>query len=161
MQGDFWSSKTVGNRLQGAGSKATDAAWPAFELAEDRWESSTRLRRQLVHHQHVYAHTRQRVTGTPMVQNGHSTGFMHFFAGISINHGTTEDFMQHENENAAKRHSGFKRRDFMTMLAGCTAGMMVPSLFHGDEKLAAATSSAPTAWANFCPCASWVLPDRL
>ncbi len=49
--------------------------------------------------------------------------------------------MKHENENADKLHTGYKRREFMAMLAGCTAGLMVPSLFHGEGKLAAATAS--------------------
>ena len=35
--------------------------------------------------------------------------------------------MKHENENAANLHTGLKRREFMAMLAGCTAGLMVPS----------------------------------
>ena len=49
--------------------------------------------------------------------------------------------MKHENENAANLHTGLKRREFMTMLAGCTAGLMVPGLFHDEGKLAAATAS--------------------
>lgn len=49
--------------------------------------------------------------------------------------------MKHENENAANLHTGFKRREFMAMLAGCTAGLMVSSLSHAEEKLAAATTS--------------------
>ncbi len=49
--------------------------------------------------------------------------------------------MTHENENAANLHTGLKRREFMAMLAGCTAGLMVPSLSHGEGKIAAATAS--------------------
>ena len=49
--------------------------------------------------------------------------------------------MKHENENAANLHTGFKRREFMAMLAGCTVGLMVPSLSHGEEKIAAATAT--------------------
>ena len=49
--------------------------------------------------------------------------------------------MKHEIENAANLHTRFKRREFMAMLAGCTAGLMVPGLFHGEGKLAAATAS--------------------
>ena len=49
--------------------------------------------------------------------------------------------MKHENENAAKLHTELKRRKFMAMLAGCTVGLMVPSLFHGEGKIAAATAS--------------------
>ena len=49
--------------------------------------------------------------------------------------------MKHENENAASLHKRLKRREFITMLAGCTAGLMVPGLFHGEETIAAATAS--------------------
>ncbi|MGD2013653.1 MAG: aldo/keto reductase, partial [Desulfobacterales bacterium] len=49
--------------------------------------------------------------------------------------------MKHQNENAANQHTGFNRREFVAMLAGCTAGLMVPSLFPGEEKLAVATAS--------------------
>ena len=49
--------------------------------------------------------------------------------------------MKHENENAVNLHTGLKRREFMVMLAGCTAGLMVPSLFHGGETIAAETAS--------------------
>ncbi|MCP4405578.1 MAG: hypothetical protein GY801_50780, partial [bacterium] len=52
----------------------------------------------------------------------------------------TEDFMKHGNENAANLRTGLKRREFMAMLAGCTAGLMVPSLSHGEGKIAAATA---------------------
>lgn len=49
--------------------------------------------------------------------------------------------MKQEIENAANLHTGLKRRDFIAVLAGCTAGLMVPGLFHGEGKLAAATAS--------------------
>ena len=49
--------------------------------------------------------------------------------------------MKHENENAANLHTGLKRREFMAMLAGCTVGLMVPSLSYGEEKMAAAAAS--------------------
>jgi len=49
--------------------------------------------------------------------------------------------MKHENGNAANPQMGLNRREFMTMLAGCTAGLMVPSLSHGKEKLVVATAS--------------------
>ena len=49
--------------------------------------------------------------------------------------------MKHENKNADNLHMGLKRREFMAMLAGCTVGLMVPSLSHGEEKIAAATVS--------------------
>lgn len=49
--------------------------------------------------------------------------------------------MKHENENADNQEPEFKRREFMVMLAGCTAGLMVPSLLHGEEKPVGATAS--------------------
>ena len=49
--------------------------------------------------------------------------------------------MKHENENAANLHTGLKRREFMAMLAGCTAGLMVPSLSHGEGGIASAAFS--------------------
>jgi len=49
--------------------------------------------------------------------------------------------MKHENKNADNLHMGLKRREFMAMLAGCTVGLMVPNLSHGEEKIAAATVS--------------------
>jgi len=49
--------------------------------------------------------------------------------------------MRHENENAANLHTGLKRREFMAMLAGCTVGLMVPSLSHGEGKITAASAS--------------------
>jgi aryl-alcohol dehydrogenase-like predicted oxidoreductase len=49
--------------------------------------------------------------------------------------------MKPENENAASLHTGLKRREFMALLAGCTAGLMVPSLFHGEGTAAAAAAS--------------------
>jgi aryl-alcohol dehydrogenase-like predicted oxidoreductase len=45
--------------------------------------------------------------------------------------------MKHKSANAANLHTGLKRREFMTMLAGCTVGLMVPSLLPGEGKLAA------------------------
>ena len=49
--------------------------------------------------------------------------------------------MKHENENAANPEAGLKRREFIAMLAGCTAGLMVPGLFHGGGTIAAAAAS--------------------
>ena len=49
--------------------------------------------------------------------------------------------MKPDNENAANRCTGLKRREFMAMLAGCTVGLMVPCLSDGGEKIAAATAS--------------------
>lgn len=49
--------------------------------------------------------------------------------------------MKHNNDNQTKLHTELKRREFMTLLAGCTVGLMVPGLSHGEEKMAAATAS--------------------
>ncbi len=46
--------------------------------------------------------------------------------------------MKHEKVNVANLNTGLNRRKFVTMLAGCTAGLMVPGLFHGEDKLTAA-----------------------
>ena len=62
-----------------------------------------------------------------------------------------KDFMKHENENAANLHKGLKRREFMVMLAGCTAGLMVPNLFHGEGKVAAATASVSDRLGKLLP----------
>ena len=43
--------------------------------------------------------------------------------------------MEHENENTADMYTGLKRREFMVMMAGCTAGLMAPGLFPGEGKL--------------------------
>jgi len=50
--------------------------------------------------------------------------------------------MKRENKSAADLHTGLKRREFMAMLAGCTAGLMVPSFLPGEGKLATATTSS-------------------
>ena len=49
--------------------------------------------------------------------------------------------MKHENGNAVNLQAGLKCRESMTMLAGCAASLMLPGLFHGEEKIAAATAS--------------------
>ena len=49
--------------------------------------------------------------------------------------------MKHENENTTNLQTGFKRREFMAMLASCTASLMVPSLFYGEGTSEAATVS--------------------
>jgi aryl-alcohol dehydrogenase-like predicted oxidoreductase len=49
--------------------------------------------------------------------------------------------MKHENENAVNLNRGLKRREFMSLLAGCTVGLMVPGLSYGDEKFVAAGDS--------------------
>ena len=49
--------------------------------------------------------------------------------------------MKHENENATNLYTGLKRREFMAMLAGCTAGLMVPGIFHGEGEIFAATTA--------------------
>jgi len=51
--------------------------------------------------------------------------------------------MRHDNENTAGLHTKLKRREFMAMLVGCTAGLMVPGLFPGEGNILAA--SAPTS----------------
>ena len=49
--------------------------------------------------------------------------------------------MKHENDHTAKWRHGLKRREFVAVLAGCTASLMVSGLFPGDDKMAAATAS--------------------
>ncbi len=49
--------------------------------------------------------------------------------------------MEHENGNGVMSHPRLKRREFMAMLASCTAGLMVPGIFPGDDTLFAATGS--------------------
>jgi len=49
--------------------------------------------------------------------------------------------MKPEKENDTNRQTGFKRREFMAMLAGCTASLMVPSLFHVDSAFTAAATA--------------------
>ena len=48
--------------------------------------------------------------------------------------------MTRENDNQAHEHTGLQRREFLAMLASCTASLMVSSLFPGDEIFAATTS---------------------
>lgn len=49
--------------------------------------------------------------------------------------------MKHKNENTANLHTGLNRREFIAMLAGCTASLMVSSLFPGEKKIVVGTSS--------------------
>jgi len=49
--------------------------------------------------------------------------------------------MKHENDNDANLHTGLRRREFMAILASCAAGLMVPSLLHGEEKPVTANAS--------------------
>ena len=49
--------------------------------------------------------------------------------------------MKHEDENATNLQTGLTRRELMVMLTGCTASLMVPSLSHGEGKIAEATAS--------------------
>jgi len=58
--------------------------------------------------------------------------------------------MKHENEKT-KQHAGLKRREFMAMLAGYTAGLMVPNLFHGGGEIAAATASSSDRLGKLLP----------
>ena len=59
--------------------------------------------------------------------------------------------MKHENDGAAKRLPGLKRREFMAMLARCTAGLMVPGLFHGEGKVAAAAAASSDRLGKLLP----------
>lgn len=49
--------------------------------------------------------------------------------------------MKHENENDANPQMELKRREFMAMLACCTAGLMVPNLSPYEGAIAATTTS--------------------
>ena len=49
--------------------------------------------------------------------------------------------MNHDNVNAANLLMEPHRREFMTMLAGGTAAMLVPSFGNGENRIAAATTS--------------------
>jgi len=59
--------------------------------------------------------------------------------------------MKHENENSADLYTGLKRREFMVMMAGCTAGLMVPGLFPGEGKLFAASAPASDRLGKLLP----------
>ena len=59
--------------------------------------------------------------------------------------------MKHENEKTASLHTGFKRREFMAMLAGCTVGLMVPGLSRGEEKIASAIASSSDRLGTLLP----------
>ena len=59
--------------------------------------------------------------------------------------------MKHENEHAPKLHTGLKRREFMAMLAGCTTGLMLSGLSHGEEKIAEATASSSDRLGQLLP----------
>ena len=50
--------------------------------------------------------------------------------------------MKRENENAANPHTGLGRREFLVMLASCTASLMLPSCVHSEEKIATAPTTA-------------------
>jgi len=49
--------------------------------------------------------------------------------------------MKHENNNTDNPHSGVSRREFMSIVAGCTASLMVPSLTDAKEKLVTTAAS--------------------
>lgn len=49
--------------------------------------------------------------------------------------------MKCENNDIIDLQQGIKRRDFLAMLAGCTASIMVPGLLHPGEVIAAGTNS--------------------
>lgn len=48
--------------------------------------------------------------------------------------------MKRENKTNDKQKKEFRRREFMAMLAGFTAGLMVPGLFHGEGSTAFASA---------------------
>lgn len=48
--------------------------------------------------------------------------------------------MRPESDQGGYLYRGLQRREFITMLAGCTVGLMVPCLAHGEEKSGAATA---------------------
>ena len=59
--------------------------------------------------------------------------------------------MEQQSKNSANPHPGIKRREFLTMLAGCTAGLMVPSLFHVEATGAASTASSSDRLGELLP----------
>lgn len=59
----------------------------------------------------------------------------------SIDYVQGDDVMKNENNNIAKQNTGVKRREFMSMLAGCTAGLMVNELFHEQGMAASAATT--------------------
>ncbi|THB81140.1 MAG: aldo/keto reductase [Desulfobacteraceae bacterium] len=59
--------------------------------------------------------------------------------------------MKTENDNTPNLHTGLKRREFMTMLAGCTASLMVPGLFPGPNTFAADTGSGSDRLGKLLP----------
>ncbi len=59
--------------------------------------------------------------------------------------------MKHDNENVVNLHKGLKRREFMAMLAGCTVGLMVPSLSLGEENITANTASGSDRLGTLLP----------
>jgi aryl-alcohol dehydrogenase-like predicted oxidoreductase len=50
--------------------------------------------------------------------------------------------MTQKNEYGGNLYTGLKRREFLAMLAGCTASLMVPGLFPGEETTAATSSNS-------------------
>ena len=59
--------------------------------------------------------------------------------------------MKPENDNGGNLHMGLKRREFMAMLAGYTASLMVPSLFNVEETNAATTNSPADRLGDLLP----------
>lgn len=49
--------------------------------------------------------------------------------------------MKQKNKNASKLHTGLNRREFINILAGCTAGLMVSGFLHGEENIITTTAS--------------------
>ena len=50
--------------------------------------------------------------------------------------------MTQKNKSGANQYTGLKRREFLAMLASCTAGLMVPNLFYGEHAGAATAATA-------------------
>ncbi len=59
--------------------------------------------------------------------------------------------MKPDNDNGDNLHMGLKRREFMAMLAGYTASLMVPSLFNVEETIAATTTSPSDRLGDLLP----------
>ena len=59
--------------------------------------------------------------------------------------------MRYENKNEPNLHKQFQRREFMTMLAGCTAGLMVPGLFATEGAGAATTQNTSDRLGQLLP----------
>lgn len=59
--------------------------------------------------------------------------------------------MKNQNDKDTNRQGGVNRREFMTILAGCTAGIMAPPLLHGGETSGAAAASGSDRLGKLLP----------